>query len=109
MTLFYSDEDQFYDLTGTKRPAHSSSPGTFGTSLRRRIRRAVGRTGAALKIMHQAVVAAKMRRVERELMFHNGSYDRWLAEADAQPSRASGQDAASVPQRPLILGDNWDF
>jgi hypothetical protein len=109
MTLFYSDEDQFYDLTGTKRPAHSSSPETFGTSLRRHIRRAIGRTGAALKIMHQAVVAAKMRRVERELMFHNGSYDRWFVEPDAQPSHASVKDAVNVPQRPLILGDKWDF
>jgi hypothetical protein len=107
MTLFYSDEDQFYDLTGTKRPAHSSSPGTFATSLRRHIRRAIGRTGAALKIMHQAVVAAKMRRVERELMFHNGSYDR--GEPDAQQNHASDKDAVNVPQRPLILGDKWDF
>jgi hypothetical protein len=109
MTLFYSDEDQFYDLTGTKRPAHSSSRGTFATSLRRHIRRAIGRTGAALKTMHQAVVAAKMRRVERELMFHDGAYDRWLSEPDAQPSHASGKDAVNVPQRPLILGDKWDF
>jgi hypothetical protein len=109
MTLFYSDEDQFYDLTGTKRPAHPSSQGTFATSLRRHIRRAIGRTGAALKIMHQAVVAAKMRRVERELMFHNGSYDRWLGEPDAPDSHASGKDAVNFPQRPLILDDKWDF
>jgi hypothetical protein len=110
MTLFYSEEDQFYDLTGTRRPAHSSSSQvTFARSLRRHIRRAIGRTGAALKIMHQAVVAAKMRRVERELMFHNGAYDRWFGEPDTQPSHASGKDAANVPQRPLILGDKWDF
>ena len=84
MTLFYSEEDQFYDLTGTRRPDRPSSPQeTFATSLRRHIRRAIGRTGAALKIMHQAVVAAKMRRVERELMFHNGAYDRWFGEPDA--------------------------
>ena len=42
-------------------------------------------------------------------MFHNGSYDRWFGEPDAQPSRASGKDAVNVPQRPLILGDKWDF
>ena len=110
MTLFYSEEDQFYDLTGTKRPAHtSSSQGRSATSLRRHIRRAIGRTGTALKIMHQAVVAAKMRRVERELMFHNGAYDRWFSEADAPQSQAAGKDLAKVPQRPLILGDKWDF
>jgi hypothetical protein len=109
MTLFYSEEDQFYDLTGTKRPARPASQGMFATSLRRHIRRAIGRTGAALKIMHQAVVAAKMRRVERELMFHNGSYDRWFGEPDAQQSHAAGKDAVNFPQRPLILGDKWDF
>jgi hypothetical protein len=110
MTLFYSDEDQFYDLTGTRRPAHSSSSQeTFASSLRQHIRRAIRRTGVALKIMHRAVVAAKMRRVERELMFHNGCYDRWFGEPDAQQSHASGKDAANVPQRPLILGDKWDF
>jgi hypothetical protein len=109
MTLFYSDEDQFYDLTGTKRPAQPSSQGTFATSLLRHIRRALGRTGAALRIMHRAVVAAKMRRVERELMFHNGSYDRWFGEPGAKQSRPSDQDAVKFPQRPLILGDKWDF
>jgi hypothetical protein len=110
MTLFYSEEDQFHDLTGTKRPAHPSSPqGRFATSLRRHIRRAIGRTGAALRIMHQAVVAAKMRRIERELMFHNGAYDRWFGEPDAPQSHASGKDPMNVPQRPLILGDKWDF
>jgi hypothetical protein len=109
MTLFYSDEDQFYDLTGTKRPARPSSQRMSTTSLRRYIRRAIGRTGAALKIMHRAVVAAKMRRVERELMFHNGSYDRWFGEPDAQQSHTLGKDPMNVPQRPLILGDKWDF
>jgi hypothetical protein len=109
MTLFYSEEDQFYDLTGTKRPTRPPSQGTFATSLRRHIRRAIGRIGVALRIMHQAVVAAKMRRVERELMFHNGSYDRWFSEADAPQSRASGKDLVKFPQRLLILGDKWDF
>ena len=109
MTLFYSEEDQFYDLTGTKRPARSSSPQRmFATSLRRHVRRATRRAAAALRIMHQAVVIAKMRRVERELTFHNGSYDRWFGEPDAL-SDASGKDAIKVPQRPLILGDKWDF
>jgi hypothetical protein len=109
MTLFYSEEDQFYDLTGTRRPAHPSSPQTFATSLRRHARRAIRRIGAALKIVHQAVVAAKMRRVERELMFHDGSYDRWFSEPDTQQSHASGKDLANFPQRPLLLSDKWDF
>jgi hypothetical protein len=109
MTLFYSEEDQFYDLTGTRRPAHPPSQGTFATSLRRHARRAIRRTGAALRIMHRAVVAAKMRRVERELMFHDGSYDRWFGERDTQQGDASGKNAVKFPQRPLLLSDKWDF
>jgi hypothetical protein len=44
---------------------------------------------AALTTMHEAIVAAKMRRVQRELMFH-------------------GHDLRDFPQQPLILGDKWD-
>jgi hypothetical protein len=109
MTLFYSEEDQFYDLTGTRRPAHPSSQGTFAPSLRRHIRRAIGRTGAALRIMHRAVIAGRMRQVEHELMFHDGSYDRWFSEPDTEQSHASGKDLANFPQRPLLLSDKWDF
>jgi hypothetical protein len=55
-------------------------------------RRATGRTGAALKILHRAIVTAKTRRLERELTFHAGSHD-----------------AAKLPQLPLILGEKWDL
>ena len=109
MTLFYSEEDQFYDLTGTSRPVHRLSRPVFPTSLRRHARRAIRRTAAALKIMHRAVIAARMRRIERELMFQNGSYDRWFCEPEAQQGDASGKDAVKFPQRPLLLGDKWDF
>ena len=109
MTLFYSHHDQFRDLTGASRSARPSSRQTFAASLRRRARRAIGHTAAALQIIHRAVVAARMRRIERELMFQNGSYDRWFCEPDAQQSHASGKDAVKFPQRPLILGDKWDF
>jgi hypothetical protein len=71
--------------------------------------RAIRRIGAALGIMHQAVIAAKMRRVERELMFHDGTYDRWFSEPDTQQNHASGKDLANFPQRPLLLSDKWDF
>ena len=54
--------------------------------LARKIR---SRVRAALTTIHQAIVAAKMRRVRRELMFHT-------------------QDLKDFPQRPLILGDKWD-
>ena len=109
MTLFYSHEDQFGVRTGASRSAQPSSRQVFATSLRRFARRAISRTGAALKIMHRAVIAARMRRVERELMFQNGSYDRLFCEPDALQSRQSGSDAVKFPQRPLILSDKWDF
>ena len=48
-------------------------------------RRAVRRTIAMLGILHRAIVTAKTRRLEREQMFHE------------------------IPQRPLHLGDKWDF
>jgi hypothetical protein len=48
-----------------------------------------GHVRAALTTMHEAIVAAKMRRVQRELMFH-------------------GHELRDFPQRPLILGDKWD-
>jgi hypothetical protein len=44
---------------------------------------------AALATMHQAIIAAKMRRVRRELTFH-------------------GHELRDFPQTPLILGDKWD-
>jgi hypothetical protein len=48
-------------------------------------RRAVRRINAACWIVHQAIVAAKARRIQRELMLHK------------------------FPQRPLVLDDKWDF
>src|SRR5262245_34686278 len=48
---------------------------------------------AALKVLHRAIVAAKLRRLRHELM---------LRRAPAE------FDAAQFPQRPLMLGDKWD-
>jgi hypothetical protein len=109
MTLFYSHEDQFRDLTGVSRSARPSSWQMFATSLRRHAGRALRRTGAALKIMHHAAITARMRRVERELMFQNGAYDRWFCEPDAPQGQSSDNDSVKFPQRPLLLGDKWDF
>jgi hypothetical protein len=64
---------------------------------------------AALEFIHKAIIAAKMRRVQRELMFHAGSHDVWSA---APPNRREGrplvQDARDFPQTPLLLSDKWD-
>ena len=44
---------------------------------------------AALASIHYAIVAAKMRRIRRELTFNTGEFREF-------------------PQRPLILDDKWD-
>jgi hypothetical protein len=60
--------------------------------------RAFRRLRAAFRVMHRAIVTAKLRRIERETMFH-------ADDGGNLPAR----DAANYPQRPLILGDKWDF
>jgi hypothetical protein len=62
---------------------------------------------AALTMIHQAIVAAKLRRVQRELIFHAGSHDEW-SRSKWREGRGSVQDIRDFPQRPLILGDKWD-
>ena len=61
------------------------------------VARALGRLGTAFKAIHDAIVAAKLRRLQSELMFH----ECWPAQTDT--------DAAKFPRRPMILGDKWDF
>jgi hypothetical protein len=61
--------------------------------------RVFARISAACRLMHRAIVDAKIRRLQNELTFEDG-YRK-------QPSCAD--DAARYPQRPLILGDKWDF
>lgn len=63
-------------------------------------RRARNHVRSFLSFMHNAMVAAKMRRIQRELMFHAGP--KWHEEGP-------DKDVRDFPQRPLILGDKWDF
>ena len=48
------------------------------------------RVSAALTMIHQAIVAAKLHRVQRELMFNT-------------------PELRDFPQRPLILDEKWDL
>jgi hypothetical protein len=78
-------------------PSHPSvARGLRGSSnfVLARVRR---RIVAALKVMHRAIVAAKLRRLRNELMLHR--------------SRAGHReiDAAKYPQCPMVLGEKWDF
>jgi hypothetical protein len=55
--------------------------------------------GRALRTLHQAIVRAKLRRLQSEMMFRQDYGDLFPPE----------QDVAKFPQRPLVLGDKWDF
>ena len=63
------------------------------------IQRASRRVGAALRTFHRAIVRARLRRLPSE----------WLFRKDYSDMLPPGQDASRFPQRPLILGDKWDF
>ena len=74
---------------------HHDGARDFGSA----ISRAFAWFGSALKAAHQAVVAAKLERIESELILRRGY-------CDELPLR---HDAVRYPQRPLILSDKWDF
>ena len=63
------------------------------------ISRAFSWLGAAFKVMHRAIVAAKLERLENELVVRRGYSDDSLVR----------HEASRYPQRPLVLGDKWDF
>jgi len=82
--------------------------GTMHLKRLRVLARKIGsRVGAVLTMIHQAILAAKMRRVRRELIFHAGSHDEW-SRSKWREGRGSDRDVRDFPQRPLILGDKWD-
>jgi hypothetical protein len=62
---------------------------------------------AALATIHQAIVAAKMRRIRRELIFHAGSHDEW-SRSKWREGPGPDHELRDFPQRPLLLGDKWD-
>ena len=57
---------------------------------------------ATLRMIHEAIVAARTRR-QCELMFYGdlgeGAFETQFGE----------QDVKKIPQRPMVLGDKWDF
>jgi hypothetical protein len=61
------------------------------------VARATRKFAAALRTMHRAIVAAKLRRLRNELMLHRSAHEH------------PEFDSAKFPQRPMILGDKWDF
>jgi hypothetical protein len=83
MTLFHLHDD-FAAKAGESRVAWA---------------RALAWLAAMLRTIHEAIVTARTRRLQRELMFH----------ADSGDEPVCGQDIGKVPHRPMILGDKWDF
>jgi hypothetical protein len=63
------------------------------------IRKALRRARAALRGFHRAIVRARLDRLRNEFLFQKDYSDMLPPE----------QDATKFPQRPLILGDKWDF
>lgn len=77
---------------------HDDRRGLAGDS-RSMLARALWLLCRACLLMHRAIVEAKLRRLQNEIAFENKGPDA--------PSRM--HDAKRYPQRPLILGDKWDF
>ncbi len=87
MTAFCSRQDRLHELTDAGRsPIVSSSRQEDARRLGALVRRAIGRTIAAFR-----------------------SHADWSLEPAAHANRDPDGDAAKFPQRPLILGDKWDF
>ena len=85
---------------------HDDFTATAGES-RFTFARAAAWLTATLKTIHEAIVAAKTRRLQRELMFHADLRDEAIDEPFEGP--IGEQEIRRLPQRPMILGDKWDF
>ncbi len=66
-----------------------------GAPITRLLRRAV----VAFRLLHRAIVRARLRRLNSELLFRRDYSEMLPLE----------EDGTKFPQQPLILGDKWDF
>jgi hypothetical protein len=88
MTLFYSYHDR-----------HVGSTGGFSVG------RAIRRLRAALKRVHRAIAAAKIRRLRNELRLHAATRAQ-LARPHQPDTEVHGD---RPPRQPLHLDEKWDF
>ena len=109
MSVFYSHRERFRDPAGEGRSRAASLSGMAARRLRTLARRAVGRAAAAFGFIHRGIVTAKTRRLQRELLFHGSASDDGSLERHMQDVRGPDRDAEEFAQRPLVLGDKWDF
>jgi hypothetical protein len=80
---------------------HHDGVSGFARDRQSSISRVFKRIGAALGALHRAIVDAKLRHAESDLLLRH-DYTEML-------SPKPELDASKFPQRPLVLGDKWDF
>ena len=88
MTLFYTHHDR-----------RNGSTGGFSAS------RAVRRLRTALKTIHRAIAAARIRRLRNELRLHAATRAKWARPHQTDPDAHGDR----FPRQPLHLGEKWDF
>jgi hypothetical protein len=77
---------------------HDRRPGV-ASERRLTVRRALRQFRGVFRMMHQAIVSARLRRFEEEFVSH----------AFYGAEQSPDHDVSKFPQRPLVLGDKWDF
>jgi hypothetical protein len=110
-TRVLNNEDAYrsYLISRNQPPIMVHSGEMHLKRLRVLARRVGSRVSAALIMVHKAIIAAKARRVQRELMFHAGALGEWSRSAkQCREERGRERDIGDFPQRPLILTDKWD-
>ena len=81
---------------------HNRRPGSAGGFS---IGRAARRLRIALKTIHRAIAAAKIRRLRNELRLHAATRANW-----ARPHQPDAETRDNrFPRQPLHLGEKWDF
>ncbi|MBR0697591.1 hypothetical protein [Bradyrhizobium lablabi] len=84
---------------------HDVRPRGSARSSRLCLPRIIRKLGAAFRVMHRAIAAAKVQRLRSELLLHRGQED-WEREVHAG---LLGQDASRYPRQPVVLGEKWDY
>jgi hypothetical protein len=109
MATSYPLQNEVRELTGVSPlAAVSKTWKPRALRFRKPARRALRRTRAIFAILHQAIVAAKLRRLRREMLLYTGSRGELISSPELQ-SHSADRDVLKYPQRPLILGEKWDY
>lgn len=116
MTILYTQDDKFREITRdayrsylisrNQAPIVYHSGNVHLKRLRVLARVAMRRIRAGVKRIHLAIVAGKVRRLQRELALQDIRYDYPFA-VDGTPEPA--QPEKKHVQTPMILGEKWDF